>query len=242
MDAFKISLLLDIETIASLIPINLHLQQLGSRSQLRAHSLPPNHILQSLMNRNLYSSSCQHALSLSFLTRCQQELIKGHIIDMNNCFNEVFPSFDSFNPEFSPSNRIIDTFSNHFSFHLFNKCISQNIKSHIQQLYKLAFKSSDSPSFVLIVTDANIKNNIATSISHIHICNKSIMKTLHHTLNIMSTEAELFTIRCSINQVANNNNISKIIVVMDSIHVAKKNFGSSNHFFQKYSVSILKDL
>ena len=58
----------------------------------------------------------------------------------------------------------------------------------------------------------------------------------------MSTKAELFAIRCSINQVANNNNIFKIIVVIDLIHIAKNIFDSFNHLFQKHSVFILKDL
>ena len=215
---------LGVEAITGLIPINLHLQKLGSRFQLRVHLLPPNHILRSLMSSSLDSHSHQHTLSLNSLTRQQQELIKGHIVDMDNCFNEVFPFFDPLNPELFPSNRIIDTCSNHFYFHLFNKCTSQNIKSCIQQLDKLALESFDSSSSALVIIDASIKNNVTTSISHIHIHNKPITKTLHHALNVTSTEAELFTIRCSINQVTNNNKISKIIVVIDSIHTAKNSF------------------
>ena len=79
--------------------------------------------------------------------------------------------------------------------------------------------------------DASIKNNIATSISHIHIYNKPITKTLHYTLNIISTEVELFVIRYGINQATNNNNISKIIVVTDSIHMVKKIFNLSTYPF-----------
>ena len=48
-------------------------------------------------------------------------LIKGHLVDMDNWFNEVFPFFNPLNPEFRPDNRIIDYFSNHFSFYLYNK-------------------------------------------------------------------------------------------------------------------------
>jgi len=161
---------------------------------------------------------------------------------MDNYFNKVFPSFNPLNLELFPGNRIIDTFSNCFSIYLFNKHTSQNIKSRIQQLDKLALEFSNSPSSALVVTDASIKNNVATSISYIHICDKPIMKTLHHTLNFTSTEAELFAIRCGINQATNNNKISKIIVVMDSIHTAKRIFNSSTHPFQRHSVSILKDL
>jgi len=54
----------------------------------------------------------QHLLSLGSLTRHQQELIKDLVVDIDNCFNEVFPSFDPLNPEFSPGHRIIDIFSN----------------------------------------------------------------------------------------------------------------------------------
>ena len=184
----------------------------------------------------------QHALSLNFLTRKQCGLIKGHIVNMENQFNKVFPSFDPINPEFFPGNKIIDTHANHFSFHFFNKHISYNIKSQIQELNKIALESSNVLSSVLVVTDASIKNNIAMSIAHIYICDKPIIKTLYHTINVMSTEAELFAIRCSINQAAINCNISKIIIIMDSIHMAQKIFDLSSYPFQKHLIAILKDL
>ena len=66
------------------------------------------------MSPNSYSSSHQHALLLSSLTRHQQELIKDYIVDINNRFNKVFLSFDSLNLEFSFGNKIINTFSNYF--------------------------------------------------------------------------------------------------------------------------------
>jgi len=68
------------------------------------------------------------------------------------------------------------------------------------------------------------------------------MKTLHHALNIISTEAKLFAIRYGINQATNNCTIFKIIVVTDSIYMAQKIFNPSSHPFQKHLVSILKDL
>jgi len=239
---FKMSSSMGIEAITSPISINLHLQKIRDRSQLRVHSLPPNHILQSLMSPSPESLPHQHTLLLNTLTRRQCSLIKGHMVDMKNHFNKVFPSFDPINPEFYPGNRIINTHTNCFSFHLFNKHISHNIKSHIQELDKIAIESSDDPSSILIITDTSIKNNVAISITHIHVRNKPITKILHHALNIMSTEAELFAIRCSINQATNIGNISKVIVVMDSIHAVEKNFDPFFHPFQKHSVSILKDL
>ena len=160
---------------------------------------------------------------------------------MENWFNKVFLSFDPINPEFSPGNRIIDTHANHFSFHLFNKHISYNIKFCIQKLNRIALESSNISSSTLVIIDTSIKNNVATSIAHIHIHDKPIMKTLHYALNITTTEAKLFVIRCGINQATNNCAICKIIVVMDSIHTAQNFFDLSSHLFQKHSVFILKD-
>ena len=114
--------------------------------------------------------------------------------------------------------------------------------SQVQELDRIAIKSLDYTSTALIVLNASIKNNIAISITHIHIKNKPITKTLHHALNVMSTEAELVTIRCGINQATSHDFISKIIIVMDSIHVAKKIFDLFSHLFQKYIVSILRKL
>jgi len=83
---------------------------------------------------------------------------------------------------------------------------------------------------------------VATSIAYIHICDRPIVKTLHYTVNITSMEAELFAIRCSINQAANSQGISKIIVITDLIHLAKRIFNSLSHPFQVHAVSILSKL
>ena len=242
MRAFKTSLSFGIEAIASLIPIHLHLQKLRGRLQLRAHSLPTNHILCSLMESNSDTSLHLYPLSLSSLTRCQCGLIKDHLVNMNNHFNEVFPSFDPLNPEFSPGDRIIDCFPNCFSFHLFNKSKDQHFKSYIQQLDNLAIESSNTLSNALVVTNASVKNNVASSIAHVHVHNKPIIKMLHHTSNIMSIEAEFFAIRCGINQATHLHGILKIIVVIDSIYTAKKIFDPLSHPFLKHAAFILKDL
>jgi len=102
--------------------------------------------------------------------------------------------------------------------------------------------SSSDPSYALVVTNASIKNNIATSIAHIHIHNKPVIKTLYYTVNITTTEAELFTIRCGINQATSIPGISKIVVITDLLHAAQRIFDSSLHPFQIHSASILNEL
>ena len=73
------------------------------------------------------------------------------------------------------------------------------MKLHIQQLDKITIEFSSDPSYALVITDASIKNNIAISLSHTHVHNKPLIKMLHHTVYITSSEAELFAIRCRIN-------------------------------------------
>jgi len=69
---------------------------------------------------------------------------------------------------------------------------------------------------VLIISDASVKNNVTTSVLHIHRGQEIITKTVYHTMNIASTEAELFAIRCGINDVTQIQNVIHIIIIMDT--------------------------
>ena len=46
--------------------------------------------------------------------------------------------------------------------------------------------SSLDSSHALVVTDTSIKNNVAISITHIHVHNKAVTKTIHHTVNVLT--------------------------------------------------------
>ena len=149
---------------------------------------------------------------------------------MANRFNECFLSFIPLHSEFSPGLGVIDNFSDHISFNVHDK--GKDNKSHAHQLDNIVLESSSFPSTTIIVFDVSIKNNVATSISHIYINNKPLTKMIHHVVYVTSTKAELFAIRCGINQATNFDNVFKIIVVTNSIHTAKKNFELSIHSYQ----------
>jgi len=144
-------------------------------------------------------SSIPHQLSLNMLTGNQCLKIKGPIINMDNRFNKVFPSFDPFNKKISPSHHLIDIFSNHFSFHILLKQDGNNLKAHIHLLNDIAIKSSLDSTIVLIISNASIKNQIIISISYVHIHNRPVIETFYYAVNITSMEAELFAIRYNIN-------------------------------------------
>ena len=164
-------------------------------------------------------------------------MVKSHLVNLANRTYECFPSFNPLDSEFSSSLRVIDNFSDHISFNLYNK--EKDDRSHAQLLEQMVLESSLVP---IIATNASIKNNVATFITHIYIHNMPLIKTIHHAVNVTSMEVELFTIRCSINQLMHIDNISKIIVIMDSIHAVKRIFDLSVYSFQVQLAAVLSNL
>ena len=242
LDAFKTSLLEDIKAITGIIPIKFYLQKLARRSQICPFKLPTNHILRELMDDSPILFSKPNSHTVGSLTNHQKNIAKGYLIDLCNKAYGIFPLFSPLNQEFSPGSRIINNFSDCFSFNLVNEKEKDKDKIHTQELDKMVLQNSPLLHTALVVTDASIKNDIATSISHMHIANHPLTKTVHHAAFVMSTEVELFAIRCSINQACIKENVSKVIVVTDSIHVVKKIFDSKSHLFQSHTTAILSEL
>ena len=89
------------------------------------------------------------------------------------------------------------------------------------------------PHSALVITDASIKKDIAMSISHIHSANQPLIKTVHHASFVTSTEAELFAIRCGINQACSINNVSKIIIIT-ALFMWQRKFSIARHILSKF--------
>ena len=103
-------------------------------------------------------------------------------------------------------------------------------------------RASSNPILTIVVSDTSIKNYIATLISHIYSFNKPVVKTIHRAINVITTEAELFTIQCGINQAVTNFNTNHIVIITDSLHAAKRIFNFSVHPYQIHSVAISQEL
>ena len=242
LGAFKTLPSEGIEAIAGIIPMKFYLQKITKRSQIRPFKLPINHILRSLMDDLPPSSTISNPHKIGSLTNRQRILTKGYLIDSYNKSHRIFPSFSPLSIEFSPGNHIIDNFSNQFSFNLVNRKEKTKVNNHALELDKIVLQTSSLPHTALVITDASIKNDIATSILHIHLMNSPLTKTVHHALFVTSTKAELFAIRCGINQACSKDNVSKIIIITDSIHATKKIFDSDSYPYQLYSIAILYEL
>ena len=242
LGAFKTSPSMGIEAIAGIILIKFHLQKIARRSEICPLKLSLSHLLRSLMDDSPFSSIMPNPHCVGSLTNCQRNLTKGHLINSFNKALGIFPSFSPLNPEFSSGLHITDEFSNCFCFNLVNKKEKEKYKTRAQELDDMVLSNSSSPQSALVITDASIKHNIATSISHVHIANHPLTKTVHHASFVTSTEVELFAIRCGINQACSIDSVSKIIVITNSIHATKKIFNSKSHPYQPHSAAILSEL
>jgi len=192
-----------------------------------------------LLESRFSSNHKLHHLSIETLTSKQKLKIKGPIIDANNRLNGIFDSFDPFNNKFLPGNKLIDLFSSCFSFYLSDRKSTETRKTHLCKLDKII---SDNPKTTVVILDTSIKSNVTMSIVYIHIHNSPVIKTIHHTINITFTKAELFAIRCGLNQASHLANIKHIVIITDSIHAVKKIFDSSIHLYQIQTSAISKEI
>ena len=229
---------LGVEAIAGLLPIHLYLRKLFGRFLLRQSSFPSNHIIYSILSSDGSQEHKSHIASIDHLMAKQRMKLKLPLIDADDKCNEIFLSFSFFNDEFISGKHIVDIFPDCYSFH---PCTS-NIQKHMKNLEETTIRVSSNPFSSIIVSDVSIKNQVATFISYIYSFNKPIIKTLHRAINITTAEAELFTIRCGINQAVADPCIKHIIVITNSLYITRKIFESSTHPYQIYSTAISAEL
>ena len=150
--------------------------------------------------------------------------------------------FNSFSDEFPPSSRLINIFPNWLLFYLSNQVSKNSRVVHIYKLNEYILYALTNLKTVVVVSNMSIKNQIATSIVYVHSFRNPIIKTLHHVVNVTTTETELFAIKCSINQAVQIININYIVIVTYSIHTAHKIISSSVHPYQIQSSAISRKL
>ena len=126
--------------------------------------------------------------------------VMSSIVNANNCINEIFPFFDPLNCKFCLDFRLIDNFPSIFPFHQANHKYKESKKAYLCKLNNIFANTLSDPNSVIIVSDTNIRNNIAISILYVHFHFNRVNKTIHHAVNVTLTETKLFAIRYRINQ------------------------------------------
>ena len=162
LNVFGISSFLGIEAIVGLFSIYLYFWKLSRKHQLRIATLLSNHAIRSLLENKHAHNTCYYCLSLENITPKQWLKIKSSIINSNNCFDEIFLSFDTFHNEFFPGSRLIDHFSSCLSFHKISHKDKESKNAHLWELDKIMLETSSNPNLVIVFLDASIKDNITT--------------------------------------------------------------------------------
>ena len=93
---------------------------------------------------------------------------------------------------------------------------------------------------IIVISNASIRNNIATFIAYIYSHSNPIKKTLHYVIGITSSKAELFAVRCSINQAIQFSEISCSYYWFNLCGTLDFWFIYSS--YQQQSIAISKDL
>ena len=83
-------------------------------------SLSKQYTINSLLDEHHSKKATPYHIITYYLIFKQYLKIKSSIVDTKNYLNEIFVAFDSLNRELFTSFYLIDTFPNHFSFHLVN--------------------------------------------------------------------------------------------------------------------------
>jgi len=209
---------------------------------LRTASLLKNHALNSLLNNHLSKKIKHHQLSLKNLTSKQQQKPKSFIVDSNNYLNGLFPSFNNLHKELLAGFHLVVNYHDCFSFHIMNYREKDINNTHICNYDRIFQDTLLDPKTVIIISNTSIKKNIATSVLHVYSGCNILAKTIHHAINVTSIEVELFAIRCSINQAVQVENVTNIIIIINTIHATRQIFNSSSHSYQLQSIAITQDL
>ena len=191
------------------------------------------------MEKEFSPLSLYHHFSLEYIISKQQAAIKSSIVNANSHLNGIFLSFDSLNKEFYLGNRLVDSFS---SCNKADYSLEESKSHYCSLLDNIVLNTSSDPSTVIVVSDTSIKNNVTISIAHIHSFSNPLKKTLYHAINVTLTEAELFAIRCGVNQVTQIPGTSCIIIVTNTLYAVQRIFNSIIHPYQIQVIAISKDL
>ena len=133
-----------IEAIAGLISIHLHLKKLSSHDQLWMATLSHNYAIKSLLKERYTSFSNHHWLLLENMTSKQWMNIKSSVRNFNSC---------------------------RYYFYEADYHSDKSKRAHYHKLNEVVFDTSNESNTVIIISDASIKNNVTTSITHVHFFN-----------------------------------------------------------------------
>jgi len=169
LGTFYTSLTSEIEALAGLIPIHLHLKKLAKQSCFRTAMLSSQHVLLFFLSAHNSKSAQPHPQSLALLTDTQSAQLRSPLLDTKVLLLNLTEYFDSLYPEICLGCRLLDNFPDYVSFHPYdcsNRCTHKLQFNTLDYLY---YEASSNPSTLVVATDASVippRNIQVVSVAH----------------------------------------------------------------------------
>jgi len=128
---------------------------------------------------------------------------------------------------FSPGSRVVNHFSSRISFHSSSSSSDEDLFYHLQNL-DCAFKTLQmSSNNITIIANGGVKkSHIATAVAYVWFDNSVTQRLQVNSINVTSIEAKLMAICLGLIPTIEKENIYDIVIITDSIAVARKIFKS----------------
>ncbi|KXN81828.1 hypothetical protein AN958_03659 [Leucoagaricus sp. SymC.cos] len=148
-----------VESLAGLIPIYLHLKKLTKQVALQYITLSKSHLIHTLLSTHNAKGALPHPRSLDLLSEHNRATIQGPLVDADDSLMNVKEKFFPLHNANYPGSRLLDNFSDRFSFFDFNRSNLEELGNHSWKLDARTFSTHSSPDTAIIVTDGSVPNN-----------------------------------------------------------------------------------
>ena len=155
--------------MAGLIPIQLHFKKLVKQSCFWTATFSSQHALMSLLSARNSKGTHSYLQLLALLNDVQCTRLKGPLLDTEVFLLSLTEYFNPFDAKVTPDCRLLDSFSDHISFHPCNCSSLNDCNAHLESLDHLYLEAFSFSSTLVIVTDVSAispKNMQAVSAIH----------------------------------------------------------------------------
>ena len=194
----------------------------------------------SLLSTRNSKGTRPHPQSLALLNNAQCTRLKGPFLDTKALLLSLTECFNPLDAETTLGCRLLDSFSEHISFHSCNCSSLNNCNTHLESLDCLCLEVSSFPSTLVVVTDISTispRNMQAVFVVHFWRSGHQVLSSKVPAGRTTASDAKLFVIRLGVSK-ATSMDIECIIFITDSLGSARRSVDPSVHSGQAHFLAV----
>ena len=198
----------------------------------------------SLLSAKNSKSTSPHPQLLALLNDAQCACLKGSLLDTEVSLLNLTEHFKLLDTEATPDCRLLDSFPECISFYLCNCLSLNNCNAYLESLDCLCFEAFSSCSTLVIVTDTSailLRNMQAIFAVHFWRLDYQMLFSKASAGRTTAHNAKLFAIRLDVSKITSMD-IEHIILITDSLGLARRSVDPSVHSGQAYSLVVYSAL